>query len=292
MSSPEPQYGERAASTCYRHPDRESWVLCQRCGRTICPECQTPAAVGVQCPECVGEARAAYVAAQRANRGGAGARLRRMFAPTSTKPVVTWTIAAICTAVWLLSLIPPLNPYIVFWLGFYPPALPIMPWQMLTSGFVHASFFHIAFNMWALLVIGPILEHLLGRGRFIVLYLLALLGGSTAVLLLAPMSLVVGASGAIFGLFAAYFIVMRGLGGNPTQILIIIGLNLAIGFLPGMNVSWQAHVGGLIVGGLIAWVYMSTRGPRNRGRQIALVSLVAGALVATIIATALVLFQG
>lgn len=294
MTTPAPQYGERSAGTCYRHPDRQSWVLCQRCGRTICPECQTQAAVGVQCPECVGEARAAYVQTQRAQRGGAGTRLRRMFAPGSSKPVVTWTIAAICVAVWLLELIPTLSTYILYWFGFFPPVLPVMPWQMITSGFVHSpgSIFHIAFNMWALLVIGPILEHLLGRARFLTLYLLSILGGSTAVLLLAPTSWVVGASGAIFGLFAAYFIVMRGLGGNPTQILIIIGLNLVIGFLPGMNISWQAHVGGLIIGGVLAWIFMATRGPRNRRRQLALVGLVIGALIVTILTTSFVLFNG
>jgi membrane associated rhomboid family serine protease len=287
VTQSEPRYGERSSDTCYRHPDRQSFVLCQRCGRTICSECQIQAPVGVHCPDCVREARGERAQVQRVHGGNGFVRwVKRVFAPGSTRPVVTWIIAALCILLWLLELIPGLGSTLIAWLGYYPPMTAVAPWQLLTSGFVHSpgSILHIGFNMWALLVTGPVLEHLLGRGRFLALYLLSLLGGSVAVLLIAPGTFVIGASGAIFGLFGAFMLVLRGLGQNPTQILVVIGINLVIGFIPGFNVAWQAHVGGLIVGLAVGWIFMRTRGPRNRGRQIALVALVGAALIVLTIA--------
>lgn len=257
---------ERSSDTCYRHPTRQSYILCQRCGRTICPECQTQAAVGVQCPDCIAEARRASPQVRRAQRSNS--RMGRMLRPGGTLPVVTWSIVAICVVVALVQLVggPAVTNALVFW----TPLTFAEPWRIVTSMFAHApisllsptSVLHILFNMYALVLIGPILEHLLGRGRFLALYLLAGFGGSVAVAILSPMTPVLGASGAIFGLFGAYFVVMRRLGGNPTQVLVVIGINLVIGFLlPG--VSWQAHVGGLVVGAGVAAIYMATRN-RNR----------------------------
>jgi membrane associated rhomboid family serine protease len=104
-------------------------------------------------------------------------------------------------------------------------------------------------------------------------------GGSVAVLLLAPMSAVVGASGAIFGLFGAFFVIQRKLGGNSVQLFVVIGLNFAIGFLPGTNISWQAHLGGVIVGALVGLIYLATRRPEQKVRQVALISSLAIGLV-------------
>ena len=107
--------------------------------------------------------------------------------------------------------------------------------------------------------------------RFLTLYLIAGFGGSVAVLWLAPQSSVLGASGAIFGLLGALLVIQRGLGGNSTQLVVVIALNLAIGFfIP--NVSWQAHVGGLVAGALVAFVYMRTRKRQQRVLQIMLVA--------------------
>ena len=163
---------------------------------------------------------------------------------------------------------------------------------MLTSLFVHSqgSLFHILFNMVSLFVIGPILERALGRVRFLVLYLLSGLGGSGAVLLLAPGTPVVGASGAIFGLLGAIFIIQRRLGGNTTQLLVVIALNLAIGFLPGTNIAWQAHLGGLIVGALVALIYLRTRREDQRRLQVLLTAgVLAGLVVITMVGVAVVL---
>lgn len=265
-------------NVCYRHPNRQSWVLCQRCGRTICPACQTPAAVGVHCPECVAEARAAAPRVRRASGNGFVRWLRAAFAPGSSAPVVTWTIAAVCVVVFLLGYV---VPYIPYYLAYIPLLTPEQPWRMLTMAFVHANPLHIIFNMWALLVTGPAIEAILGRLRFLALFLLATLGGAVAVLLIAPtMPLVLGASGAIFGLFGATFIIMRGLGQNPTMLVVVIVVNLVIGFLPGMNVAWQAHIGGLIIGGLVGWIIVATRARRRAGLQTGLLLAVLAGLVA------------
>jgi membrane associated rhomboid family serine protease len=171
-------------------------------------------------------------------------------------------------------------------LAYHPLLTATEPWRMITSMFVHSqgSIFHILFNGYALWLFGRMLEPALGRWRFLALYLLSGLGGSAAVLWLSPGTWVVGASGAVFGLFAAMFVIQRGLGGNATQLLVVIGLNLVIGFIPGSNISWQAHLGGLVVGALVALVFMRTRGPRQQTRQRLLLLGVVGLLVVVIVA--------
>jgi membrane associated rhomboid family serine protease len=262
-----------SGSTCYRHPDRQSFVLCQRCGRTVCPACQTQAAVGVHCPECVNEARAS---APRTK-----SRVRTAFRSSSDQPVVTYSLIAVTALVYLLQVISggAVTREIV-----YAPFLTIVePWRMITSIFAHASIFHLAFNMFSLYIFGPVLERALGRARFSVLYLLAGFGGSVAVLLLAPGNNVLGASGAIFGLMGAFFVIQRSFGGTNRSLLVIIGLNLVFPFIVGGNVSWQAHLGGLIVGGLAALVYTKTRNRRQKNQQILLLVGLALALVALIL---------
>ena len=201
------------------------------------------------------------------------------FRPDSGQPVVTWTIIAICLVVFGLQNIPGDIGQLVNVYGTYQPRFTEqIPWTMITSAFLHGSILHILFNMYSLFIIGPVLERMLGRGRFIALYLLSAFGGSVAVLFLAPGGGVLGASGAIFGLFAAFFIIQRKLGSTNVQLLVIIGLNLVIGFvLP--NVSWQAHLGGLIVGAAVAFVYLRTRRPAQKNTQILLTSLVGVALI-------------
>lgn len=266
---------ERSSDTCYRHPKRESYVLCQRCGRTICPDCQTPAAVGVQCPDCVKEGRASQP--RRRRTGG----LSRMFRPGDQTPVVTWSIVGITVVVFIAQLLTggpsggPVTGYLAYW----APLSPEMPWTMLTYVLVHGGFWHILLNMYSLIVVGPILELSLGRWRFLALYLISAFGGAVAVLWLAPGNPVVGASGAIFGCFAALVVLQRGLGGNPTMLLIVIGINLVLGFVPGFNVSWQGHVGGLVAGAAVALVYLATRHRSRRPMQIGLLALVVAALL-------------
>lgn len=257
---------------CYRHPDRQSYILCQRCGRTICPECQTPAAVGFQCPECVREGRT-----NLPDRRPNPARTVRRIA-TGDAPVITYSLIGVTTLVWVAQLVT--QGLLGNLLAYFPVLTVVDPWRMITSIFAHSesSPLHLLFNMFSLWIFGRILEPMIGRGRFLALYLISGFGGSVAVLLLNPGGGVIGASGAVFGLMAAVLAIQRGLGGNGTQVLVLIALNLSIGFfVPG--VSWQAHVGGVVAGLAVGFVLARTRGIRQRGMHVLLLAAVAGALV-------------
>lgn len=263
------------ASYCYRHPDRVSYVLCQRCGRTICGECQTPAAVGFVCPECMAQQRATAPKTKPAwipRLTGAGA------------PVVTYAIIAVCVVVFILQSLPVIGGQVsqaIQYAGVYSDPRAFEPWRMLTSVFAHASIIHILLNMYTLWIFGSILEPMLGRLRFLGLFLISGFAGSVGVLLLGnPLQPVVGASGAIFGMFGAFFIIQRRLGGNATQILVLVALNIGIGFLPGLNIAWQAHVGGLIGGVLVGLIYVETRTASRRALQLPLIIVLSVLLIA------------
>lgn len=251
MSNPTAAGGQLGPPVCPRHPDRVSYVRCQRCNRPMCPDCQVVAPVGMQCVDCVRE----QARDQPQRRTVLGAVHRE------GHPYVTYTIIAACVIVFILQRFSQLSVTSALW---FMPVLGVdEPYRFLTSAFVHSpgSLLHIGFNMYALYLVGPFLEQMLGRARFIALYVLAAVGGSTMVLLLANtpeawFTPVVGASGAVFGLFAAILLVLRRIGRQATQILAIIVINVVIGFVvPG--ISWQGHLGGLVVGailgGLFAW---------------------------------------
>lgn len=233
---------------CPRHPDREAYVRCQRCGRPTCPECQRPAAVGIQCVDCVSEARRTVRQA------------RTVFGGTVTdgRPLATLWIIGICAVVFVLQSV---RPGLTRDIAFVPALGEQEPWRFLTSAFAHGGLVHIGFNMYALWIMGTYLEPMLGRARFVAVYLLSALGGSVFYLLLAaPQPIAqcvvnggawctpaVGASGAVFGLFGAFILLQRRLGRSAAGMYVIIGINAVIGFVvPG--IAWQAHLGGLITG--------------------------------------------
>jgi membrane associated rhomboid family serine protease len=252
---------------CYRHPDRRSYVLCQRCGRTVCGECQTPAPVGVICPECMREQRA------QAPRTKPAAFTRMRSAAGRGAPVVTYSIIGVTLVVYLLQFLT--GSLLTNLFAFTPQAfvLSIEPWRALTSLLLHGSILHVLLNMYTLWLFGQLLESMLGRWRFLALYLIAGLAGSIGVVVFAdPFTWVLGASGAIFGLMGAFVVIQRRLGGNLTQLYVLLAINLAIGFLPGANISWQAHLGGLVGGALVGLIYLETRDRSRRGLQIGLLS--------------------
>jgi len=286
------QFRRNSENYCYRHPDRQSFVLCQRCLRTICPECQTPAAVGVVCPECIKEQQKAQSPAQKkAERRWSRARPMAL-AASGGRPIVTYAIIALTAFVFLLQLIPVLGPQVENALLFWAPYLysqgAFQPWRLVTVALVHSGFWHVGLNMLALWLIGRSLEPLLGRWRFLTLYVLSAVGGSVAVALLSPLTPVVGASGAIFGLFGALLIIGRHIGANITGIAIILGINLVIGFIPGFNVSWQAHIGGLLTGLAIGFLFTRTKKKSQRTVQILLLAAVAAVLVALLFVPVLI----
>ena len=268
--------------TCYRHPDRESHIRCQRCERPICPDCMRDAAVGFQCPSCVAEGRKATRSGRTAFGG-----LRPTNASTTSGVLI-----AINAAVWIAILVTGgSGSRLVDLLGLRPNGLCVsggdgfdvtqalcnaqsgqwLPgfvdgayWQVVTAGFTHVTIFHIGFNMFALWVIGPQLELALGRIRFLALYFLSLLTGSAVVLWAAPeFQLTLGASGAIYGLFAALLVVARRVGGDIRQLWVLIGINVFITFaIP--NISWQGHLGGFAGGAAVAAVLVyAPKGPRR-----------------------------
>lgn len=196
-------------------------------------------------------------------------------------PVVTYSIIALCVVVFIVELITggATSGAAYSALAYYPPLTATQPWRIVTSIFVHLSIIHILFNMYSLYIFGPTLERMLGRWRFAALFLLAGIGGSIAVMYIAPGTVVAGASGAIFGLLGAFFVIQRHLGGNNVQLLIVLALNLAIGFIV-PNIAWQAHLGGLIVGALVAFIFVKTRNSSQRRLQFGLLGATTLVLIA------------
>jgi membrane associated rhomboid family serine protease len=251
--------GPQAAPTCYRHPDRVTYVRCTRCNRPICPECMRDAAVGHQCEECVREG-AKTVRQPQTVFGG-------LQKPAT--PVVTYTLIAMNVVMFFLDRASPaLQSELVLR---SPDVANGDLYRLLTSAFMHYGIAHLLFNMYALYIMGPALEVWLGRLRFGVLYALSALGGSVLVYLLSSVDAwTAGASGAVFGLFGASFVVGRRLNLDVRWLIGLIALNLAITFviplLGGQNISWQGHIGGLVTGALVAAAYAYA--PRERRTMI------------------------
>lgn len=277
-----PQFGERAEygpdDVCYRHPNTHTFTLCQRCGRSICNQCQISSSVGVLCPECVKATQPSYSQkTQRALR----ARQRSITHPQNT--VVTYSIMIACAVVFGAQMLVSGVTEALWYSPVYSLPGNFEPWRMLTAMFTHStsSFFHILFNMYALWLFGRELEKFAGRANFLLLFVLSGLGGSIAVLLWGYSGLdairtaTVGASGAIFGVLAAMLVAMRAANVNVRSLAILIAINLGIGFLPGVNISWQAHLGGMIVGAVTMGILLKFRGPRQkRARWLALSGLI------------------
>ncbi|SEE93706.1 Membrane associated serine protease, rhomboid family [Arthrobacter alpinus] len=277
MSSAYPATGPSlGAPVCPRHPDRVSYVSCQRCGRPTCPECQRSAAVGIQCVDCV----------QQASKSAPGRRTIFGGAARAGRPLITIIMMVICVAAYALELALP-SDFIFLNFAYAPFLTESEPWRMLTSAFLHSpSFMHIAFNMYALWILGNALEPAFGRVRFLAVYLVSALAGSVGVLLLSNMDSidipVVGASGAVFGLFGALFVVQKKRGGDLRQILVLLAINAAIGFII-PNIAWQAHLGGLIAGALctaaIAYAPAKNRNLIQWGGIVAVVVILAALAV-------------
>lgn len=240
--------------TCPRHPDRVAYVRCQRCDRPACPDCQRSAAVGVRCVDCERAAHHAQASARPRNAMGGGIGRRT--------PVVTFGILALCGVFFLgQTMLPGLTEGLFI---FGPYRALAMPWIFVTSGFLHAGVLHLLLNGWAIWVVGQYLEQTMGHWRFAALFLISVIAGHTAVLLFADpassswVTHTLGASGGVFGLFGSLFIVNRKMGAETGQVLVLLALNLLITFtVPG--ISWQGHVGGLVLGTAMTAVMFAVR---------------------------------
>lgn len=245
--------GEAAAPTCYRHRDRETYVSCTRCDRPICPECMLPASVGFQCPDCVREGSKS-VRQARTPFGGRvvgdavavkvliGINVVCFLLQQSGGGDFTLDFALISRAFDVDS-----GRLVGIAQGDY--------YRLLSAAFLHANVIHIAFNMYALFAFGSQVELLLGRGRFIALYLASALGGSVlSYTLHSPRGFIgVGASGAVFGLFGAFYVIAKGARADTSQIVGLIAINLVLGFAIA-GIDNYAHIGGLVTGAALTWI--------------------------------------
>ena len=250
------------------------------------------ASVGQQCVECVGE----------------GARSTRQARTTfggrpAAGAVVTWTLVAINVAVFLVAWVRPGIVNDLAMLGYAPytqggPVHGVAAgewYRLITSAFVAPGaglsglgFVDILFNMWALIFVGPALEGLLGRVRFLAVYLLSAVGGAVMYYFLAPpYAAAAGASGAIYGLFGAWFVVSRRLRVDTRGIVMLIAINLALSFFFRGAIAWQDHIGGLLTGALLTAAYAYA--PRKNRTLIQVAATVA---VVALIAVAVVVRNG
>jgi len=272
MSTAEPRY-------CYRHPDRETGLSCSECGRPICADCATFAPVGIRCPDHAGvRAGPATRVRPRPVRRAPGVALASGNAP------ITRALIAINLAIYLITVVQGgglnapggalFNKFILVGsnthLGVFTPYGDIAHdhewWRLVTAMFLHGSILHIAFNMYALWVIGTPLEQYLGKSRYLGLYFVSGLAGSAGALVQAPFTPVVGASGAIFGILGAMMVLEWQITGRLAgQAAALVAINLGISFvIPG--ISWGGHVGGLI-GGILIMLAYGHWGDRGRAQH-------------------------
>src|SRR3954467_14219523 len=228
-------------ATCYRHPNRETAVSCSNCGRPICPDCMTPTSVGMRCPEC---SRDKTRVVRRAYAGG--------------DPILTYTLIGMNVLAYVGTLVS--GSSVGGSLGGNsllekaalngPAVADGEVWRIVTSGFMHYGTLHLLFNMYALYILGQMLEPTIGRMRFTIIYFVSLLSGSVGALILSPNAHTAGASGAVFGLRGAAILGRRRRGINPLEsgLGVWLFLNLAITFTVS-NISVGGHIGGLIGGG-------------------------------------------
>ncbi len=256
-------------ATCYRHSSRETGVSCSNCGNPICTDCMTATPVGMRCPECAKQKTKVRTAA---SIGGGD-------------PMATYVLIglSVLVAFGSGSVLGGNSGSPVFRDGaLFGPAIDIGNeyWRLITSGFLHAGLIHLAFNMYVLYFLGSMLEPALGKVRFLALYFASMLGGSFGALLLSPLANTVGASGAVFGLMGAAFVMQRARGMNPMQSGIgpLILLNVGISFvIPGISIG--GHLGGLVAGAVAA-LAIEAVAKRRLPQTLALAGCAVVALVA------------
>ena len=202
------------------------------------------APVGYRCPDCVRTEQPT----QPVTVAGATAIL---------KPYVTYTLIVANVLAFIVQLLVGVNA-VAGEFGMSPVAI---GWgdqwyRLATSMFLHGDYLHIGFNMLVLFILGMTLERILGHFRYAVLYIVAGLGGAIASFAFAPInSLSIGASGAVFGVMGGLIVAGRRLRYDVTQVVVLLGINVVIGFLrPGID--WRAHLGGMIIGALIAAIFV------------------------------------
>ncbi len=294
------------APVCYRHPSKETYVRCTRCDRPICPDCMNAASVGNQCPECVAEGRRTQRSARTAFGGSVAGRagvatrvLIGINVAVMLISIATGGLTAVAGGGWggLLGQSTPLTDwgsvigYAPYFLGGPAHGVAAGEWyRLITAMFLHYGVLHLLMNMYALWILGRELEAVLGRLRFVALYVLAGLGGNVAAYLFsAPNAATAGASTAVFGLMSATFVILKRLNLSVAPILPVIVINVLFTFVVA-NISVAGHLGGLAVGAIVAAIMAyAPREHRNLIQGIGCGAVVVVLLVAAILRTATLL---
>ncbi len=272
---------------CYRHPNREALIRCTRCDRPICPDCMRPASVGFHCPDDVQQGARTV----RAPRTSVGARIME------SPPYATLALLVLNVAVYVLtgtasgaSLRDPgagasAGKGLFFDWQLFPQAVHDHDEfsRLVTSAFLHVSLLHIASNMLALVFVGPAVESVLGRWRFVSLYLLSALGGGAAIYAFGPpLQVTVGASGAIFGLFGACIVLFRRLGLDLQWLVGIVAINFVLTFSV-HGISKLGHIGGFVTGLLVGLAIGGWPAQRTRLSTLTQVLGLTGLLVVILV---------
>lgn len=298
--------GPRERPSCYLHPGRPALLRCSRCERPICAEDAIEAPVGYQCPRCA----------------HGGQPVKRMVDVARQAPITRVLVGVIAVIFLLTSQLPAISQglglrpisltprgveLLADAVGWYAPSELARsigePWLLATSGFLHANLMHVGFNGLLLWQLGHLLEPLLGRGRYVALYLAGLFGGGLGVVLVSwlstlagisgiewvarilggnPFQLTIGASGAVFGLMGAAMVVLRSRGVNPwrTSIGTLVALNLVLTFLV-PSISVGGHLGGLVAG-VVAGRLLTVDRERAANRRNAVFALVVAMVLASL----------
>ncbi|MFF9507167.1 rhomboid family intramembrane serine protease [Streptomyces sp. NPDC014724] len=294
MDQQPPGDRDRTAATddslsCYRHPGRGTHIRCTRCDRPICPECMVNASVGFQCPDCVRQGSGTgHGPAANTPRTVAGGSI------TADPRLITKILLGINVAVYIAVLVKGdalVNELVLFGRAPTHSGGPLEGvaegqwYRLVTSMFLHQEMWHIVFNMLGLWWLGGPLEAALGRARYLALYMLSgLAGGALTYWLSAPDQGSLGASGAIFGLLGATAVLMRRLNYDMRPVFVLLAVNLVITFNPWGGIAWQAHVGGLIAGTLIAIGMVHAPRERRALVQYGTCALVLAAVVVIVLA--------
>ena len=269
-----PDFTEPAFATCYRHPERQTGIRCQRCQRPICGECMNPASVGFQCPRCVSSGRAAA----RAPRTRFGA------AAGTGDGSVTKVIMGIVAGVWLLNLVS--RGLLLNLLALSNVAVVSGEfWRLFSYGFTSAGLLGTLMNLLVLWLAGRAIESELGAWRFAVLYVACGLGGATVFFLLAPLGMAaVGASSAVVGLLAANAIfkarTREDIRPDVGLLVVIVLYGVLVGF---SSYGWLGLIGGIAVGAVTGLVLAGApRQNRTAAQTVGLLGIVAACLVAVV----------
>lgn len=296
---------EPSADVCYRHPQRESWTLCTRCGRTICPECQILTPAGVRCPECVKETGGSVTwqsaggeikrpaskvrpASQRRRPASSASgspflqRVGEMLRPGGETPVATFAIIAVVVALWIIGFFLPPAIAPATWLAALADR-PFEVWRYATAPFAYPSSFQVILAILLAVVffalIAPAVEKSFGRRPFLIIFFAGAVLGSTS-MIIAGSGAAFGLTGALFGLFGAYAVKIWAYPQARVQVLIMIGINLVLGIVTG---GLPQIVGGLVAGAGSAYLLQRYDGRQARTGYLIIVAGAAGFIVLAIL---------